>query len=156
MPPLDPCGLAVDRMRFPVVTWMRFYRDDPTLYRVRYYVVPEDTPYHPAPGPFRSRLAAKDDEVNWSFGEVFPSVLGEDFSSKRTRTGGGLPPGVLPARPGDPITFCGRPDAWLNGCITGVDFPCVHGEGLPTCCGNRALAVESVTLSHGVSLMGGA
>lgn len=109
----------MDRVRYPVITGMRFWADSDVVIPIQWYFVEEGTPYVPVPGPFRSRLFAKEDTTDWAVGAIFPGLLGEQFGSKRIRTLGQKPPWALP-----PVGthFCGSLRAW-NGFGTMAQDP---------------------------------
>lgn len=120
-------------MRLPVRTLVRFWRDSDQLVPIQFYEVPEGTPYVPHPGPFRDRLLAKPDEINWADGYIFPNVLGESYSAERRRVKG-LPPPLIPVEPGD--APCGSAEQWLDGSRIDDNPPLVPGlGGWPVCCG---------------------
>lgn len=132
MPPIHPCALTVDRMRYPVREKMRFWSDSDQLVEVQWFFVPEDTPYVPHPGPFRSRLFAKPEEVNWIHGPVFPGNLGERYFDTRIRVLGLRPPLAPPDHGEAP---CGSDSQWLDGSRIDLNLPLVPGlGGWPVCC----------------------
>lgn len=132
MPPIHPCGLAVDRKRYCVREHMRFWRDSEQLVEVQWFWVPEGTPYVPHMGQFRGREFAKPDEVQWYNARVFKGEMGERYYDTRTRVRGDRPALAPPTHGARP---CGRPDQWLDGSVVDIDPPLVAGlGGWPLCC----------------------
>jgi hypothetical protein len=133
-------------MRYPVIVPVRFWADRDDTVLIRYYWVPEGTPYVPVSGPFQTRTIFKDDEVNWHSGGVFPAVCGETYTGTRKRTKGESPAWAIPLPTGH---FCGSERAWRGEGVFALDPPLTKSiDGIPVCCGSFVIEPAAVCRSR--------
>jgi len=130
IPPVSPCGLAVDRLRACYEQDVKFYKDSDELTRIRWYWV-DDAPFLPVPTIFGSYVWEDDNgpRSGMNRGTVFQ---GEQVSSEAVYASGAAP---FPA--GVPLgRYCGTPSQWLGDLELARDGEATtDGEGRPTCCG---------------------
>jgi hypothetical protein len=121
VPPLSPCGLAVDWLRSCYRTRANFGPDFQSV-EIKWYFVDNRTPFLPFPNVFTS--------LNWTDrGEnVEPTNRGEIWAALRPYYAGskvGDGPGLVP---------CGPPDWWINGVPAGTPAAILDAAGTPLCC----------------------
>lgn len=103
---------------------MRFFRDRPDLTPVRWYFVPEGTPWIPHPHRFLS--------PDWETDPKGNVEAGCSWEITQPWVNGSLPPGHQPAQAGD--RPCGPADIWRHGQPTHTMNPPVDWAGVPLCC----------------------
>lgn len=120
---------------------MRFYRDRPeVIVPVRYYFVPEGTPYAAVETPFQPRYFWDPEGVGWPDDE-----LGEVWTGRvrivRPLTVGDADPAGGP---------CGTREEWANGFAapSAAHTPC-DALGTPLCCRRRGLVTGCEVLIGG-------
>lgn len=113
----------VDRLRSCYETEVQFYSNDPRTATIRWYFVPEGTPYLPYPTVFSSRVW-DEDHLGWD-------GVGEVYGAIRTYDKGGSPP--LVAQAGQ--LPCGSPQQWAQGQPNAPTTPVrLDANGNPLCC----------------------
>lgn len=129
MPPVSPCGLAVDLLRTCYTQQVRFYKDTDELTTIRWYFT--DAPPLPVPTIYSSYVWDDDNGPRGGMhrGTVFQ---GEQLESLPVWNNGLNPP-VAGNPPGH---YCGTPEQWLGELEMSEHGEAATDEGRPTCCGS--------------------
>lgn len=115
--------MAVSNLKACYRLPMRFFSDRPDITTmVRWYFVPDDTPWVPVYNLFSSQVWNSEKNITWG-------VPGEDPDAKRQFVDGSAPA----AFPADHV--CGSADAWVNGVLyPGDSAPKIPPTWVPACC----------------------
>jgi hypothetical protein len=100
---------------------MQFDQAGTIIRRVRWYFVPEDTPWFPGPHMFGSNV--------WMWQSITPAGIGEYWNSKRKQTKGMVPWSIT-----KPVRFCGQLDWYEDGVPTGTADLIRSPSGQSQCC----------------------
>lgn len=131
--PFDPCGMVMDVARVATLRDCRFFRDDSTVAKIKWYRAPEGALCFPTHHKFS--------KLNWYTAPWDASGVGEVFGAPETYFSGATPPGV------NGQNFFGALEDFQRGATFNPDVDVARtGFGVavacPGCAGN-AIAMES-------------
>lgn len=121
IPPINPCGHAVDLLRSCYDGEMLFFGPDGPAVPVRWFFVPRGTPWVPFTHPWVSSIHDPDPKPTTPYGEVY--TLTRDWRD-------GAPPA-----PFDASHLCGTEEEWESPEFPLPTGPALYNEwGQPECC----------------------